>query len=91
MFLFYLGKTHTLRAWWVGVNIPKHRRYRCAQHLPTTKGNPRWGLRGGGWSYYRYNTGVAVMLRITLTPAYNYCANERRTKLACVIPNVAIK
>ena len=38
---------------------------------------------------YHLNTGVAVMLRITLTPAYNYCANERRTKLACVIPSAA--
>ena len=40
---------------------------------------------GGGYSY----TGVAVMLRITLTPAYNYCANERRSKLAWVIPSAA--
>jgi hypothetical protein len=27
--------------------------------------------------------------RYALTPAYNYCANERRTKLACVIPSAA--
>ena len=77
MFLFYLGKTHTLRAWWVGLLSIQHRRYRCAQHLPTIKGNPRWGLRVVG--------GVIIATTQALSLTLNTYLQNRKTRDAGLI------
>ena len=70
MFLFYLSKIHTLRAWyvWGGVIFPNTgvAGLKPSDTCLLPKVNPRWGLRGGGWDCYTYNTGVIATLNTCL-------------------------